>query len=40
LYIYNITLLEESKPKPYKNNYINNPDKNTNNIFDPNEENN
>ena len=28
---------EESKPKPYKNNSVNNSDKNINNIFDPNE---
>ena len=27
---------EESELKPYKNNYINNSDKNRNNIFDPN----
>jgi len=28
---------EESKSKPYKNNSVNNSDKNINNIFDPNE---
>jgi len=27
LYIYSKTLLGENKPKPYKNNYINNPEK-------------
>jgi len=28
---------EDSKSKPYKNNSVNNSDKNINNIFDPNE---
>jgi len=33
-------MLRESKPKPYKYNYINNPYNNINNIFDPYDENN
>jgi len=41
LYIYTPFVIashhqEESKPKPHKNNYVNNSDKNINNIFDPN----
>jgi len=41
LYIYTPFVItshhqEESEPKPYKNNYVNNSDKNKNNIFDPN----